>query len=133
MCGIGVDCLGLVYCVGIDAGGVADPGEPGEAFGYYGKLPNPRRLVEGLDALLVRIEPADRRAGDVGAFAMAGDLPIHLAILAGVDGRETLIHADPRARPPRVVEHGFSPPWPERNRGWWRYPRLARTSSAGKR
>jgi cell wall-associated NlpC family hydrolase len=123
--GVGVDCLGLVALVGVAAGVLEGADFLAAYGGYYGRLPNPARLVEGLNTFLVRIADGERRSGDVGAFAWgARELPMHLAILAERKGRATLIHAHARATPPRVVEHGYAADWPARCCGWWRYPGL---------
>lgn len=129
--GVGVDCLGLVQLVGLVAGVLEDADFLADYGGYYGRLPNPTRLVAGLDKHLVRIEARERRSSDVGLFAWGDrDLPMHLAIMAALPsaggGRETMIHAHARAFPrPRVVEHGYAAEWPARNHGFWRYPGLA--------
>lgn len=113
----GVDCLGLVICVGRELGLV---GQDAEAPGYYGRLPNPKRLVEGLDRFMDRT--ASAAIGDVIALSWgANKLPMHLAILAQVAGRATIIHANPRLNRPRVVEMGYAGDWPRRACGSWRF------------
>ena len=118
----GVDCLGLALLVGIGSGAlVASIDEPD----YYGRLPNPRRLVEGLARYMLPIALDQVGDGDVLALSwgLAG-APMHLAIRATWRERPTIIHGLALVRPPRVVEMGYAAEWPDRACSAWRYPRL---------
>lgn len=119
----GVDCLGLVICVGVAAGAVDAPDDP--ELEDYGRLPNPKRLVAGLDRRLVPIDKAEAGPADVLAFSWGLDgAPMHLAIMAEHRGRATIIHAFPLIVPQRVVEMSFAADWPPRLCAAWRYPRV---------
>lgn len=125
--GVGVDCLGLIEGVGLAAGVLEAADFLADYGGYYGRLPNPKRLVAGLERHLARIDPRERRSSDILLLAWGDDAqPMHLAILAYLSGRETMIHAHGRAKPPRVVEHGLVGEWarPGRCHGVFRYPGL---------
>lgn len=128
--GVGADCLGLIEQVGLATGALpALPADyDGLVGGYYGRLPNPRRLVGGLDRFLAPVGLEDeRRSSDVLLLSWGvGQLPMHLAILADHAGRPTMIHAHAKLKPvARVVEHGFAAEWPLRLRGVYRFPALA--------
>jgi cell wall-associated NlpC family hydrolase len=115
----GVDCLGLVLCVGqavgaLSAGDIAVPD--------YGTLPNPRRLVAAMDAHAPRLAHPDSLAFAatprqlVAGAAGPGDIlglswgsagnPMHLAILADYRGRSSIIHASPRDKAVKEVTLG---------------------------
>lgn len=124
--GAGVDCLGLILAVGFETGALArfDWADVPE----YGRLPNPKRLIEGCERYLVAIEPDQVGEGDVIALSwgISRDLPMHLAIRTEYRGRDMIVHAHAKAIPPRVVEHGYSAEWPLRFCSAWRYPELVR-------
>lgn len=110
----GVDCLGLVIVTGVGSGAVDDPGAALEPFEDYGRLPNPRRLVAGLDTFLTRACDT-AKPGDVLALHWgAAEMPMHLAILAEAEGRPSIIHAYPLVRPKRVLEVSYAGIWPNR-------------------
>lgn len=119
----GVDCLGVVLCVGYGCRALVGPIDIPD----YGKLPNPKRLVEAMDLGGVALPGGIDDAGDgdiIGiSWGVAGQ-PMHLAIRATYDGRSTIIHADPKSR--AVVETGFAGPWLAAAEGCpaWRYPLL---------
>lgn len=120
----GVDCLGLVIGVGVGSGALVEPGSIDVP--DYGQLPNPTRLVAGLARFMLAIDLADAGDGDVLAISWgARALPMHLAIRATYQGRATIIHAFPKARPARVVEMSFAGDWIERTCSAWRFPGLS--------
>lgn len=120
----GVDCLGLIIGTGVGSGAVADPNEAAQPWAEYSRVPNPRALLAGLADLMVPIDHAGD--GDVVALSWGErDLAQHLAIFATFEGRRTIIHADPRARPARVVEVTYGSDWPGRACSLWRFPGMA--------
>ncbi|HEY5411102.1 MAG TPA: hypothetical protein VIJ94_10295 [Caulobacteraceae bacterium] len=119
----GIDCLGLVILAGVESGAMQDPDEASWPFAAYGRLPNPKRLIESLGHFLKPIEICELRPADViGLSWGAKDLPMHLAIRAEFQGRASMIHALPLVKPPRVVETGYAGVWVEQTCGAWRYP-----------
>jgi NlpC/P60 family putative phage cell wall peptidase len=124
---VGTDCVGLIVGVGIAAGVLEWSAEAFAPWRGYGRLPNPRKMREGLERFLIEIEADQVRPGDIPWFAWREGRPMHLGIMATDDtlaeGRPTIIHATSLIG--RVVEHGFAGEWPDRVEGWWRYPGLA--------
>ncbi len=125
--GRGVDCVGLIIAVGLDAK-VLDWSEGRfEPWAGYGRLPNPRRMRAGLEEFLVEIEAADARDGDIPWFAWRAGRPMHVGILSTDDclgePRPMVIHATSTIG--QVVEHGFAAEWPGRVEAWFRYPGVA--------
>lgn len=121
--GAGVDCAMLTICVGRAVGVLDWTPERWAPFVAYGRLPNPAKMREAMATFLVEIAEAERAPGDVAWFAWRSGLPMHLAVMAEFEGRETMIHATQQIG--RVVEHGYVPPWTRRIDSWWRYPGLA--------
>lgn len=121
----GVDCLGLIILSGVSAGVLDPPDEVNWPYAEYGRLPNPRRLVETLNHFLTPIDLKDAGPADVISISWgARDLPMHLAIRAEFEQRASMIHAYAVLRPPRVVEISYAGDWVERTCGAWRYPGL---------
>lgn len=119
----GVDCLGLALAVGIGSGALDDPGPAADRWMEYARLPNPRRLVEGLTAFMRPLDIDRAAPADVIALSWgAAGLPMHLAVLAGTLDQLTIIHAFPKAK--KVVEMGFRGEWPARTCSAWRFPNL---------
>lgn len=116
----GVDCLGLVLVVGWATGAV-----PGDVvIPDYAKLPNPRVLVAAMDAAARRLPFAVPGDGDIIGLSWGKrDHPMHLALMATLDGRRTIIHASPRHG--RVLETGFAGGWAASFCAAWRFPNLA--------
>ena len=131
--GVGVDCVGLIVATGL-AVGVLDWSE--EAFAPwngYGRLPNPRKMREGLERFLLPISAEDVQDGDIPWFAWREGRPMHVGIMAtdcsfGA-ARPMIIHATSTVG--SVVEHGFAGEWPGRVEGWWRYPGLVYDATKG--
>lgn len=120
LCGHGADCGGLVFGVG-NALGLLDLGEAEwSAVANYGRQPHPLRMRAQMTRFLVEIERP--RFGDIAWLEWRDGLPMHLAILSLIDGRETIIHAWADAG--NVVEHDFSELWRSRVSSWWRYPKV---------
>lgn len=128
----GIDCLGLVVFVAIEAAVVPWTFADLIAAGgddYYGRVPNADRLVGMMDRFALPIAVADHRAGDVLALSWgARDVPMHLVIRVGRPGRQArdmIVHADPLAKPGRVVETGYAADFPDRACRAWRFAGLA--------
>ena len=126
--GVAVDCLHLMIETGVEADVLDRPSADYSPLYEYGRLPNPKRLIAGLEAHLLPLRKDEWGSGDVVALSWgARDLPMHVAIMAEFKGRPTLIHAYPLLRikgKPRVREMTFGADWPERACSFWRYPRL---------
>lgn len=122
LCGVGVDCVGLIRGVGHATGALPEDNEAWDRFGGYSRVPNPTRMGEGM-RLFLRPLDFDPQDGDIAWLHWRADLPMHLAIL-GTDhrGGATLIHSYSDAG--GVVEHGLTPEWLARVHSWWSYPDL---------
>ena len=122
LCGVGVDCVGLIRGVGHATGALPEDAEAWDRFGGYSRVPNPNRMGEGM-RLFLRPLDFDPQEGDIAWLHWRVDLPMHLAILASDHrGGLTLIHSYSEAG--GVVEHGLTPEWLARVHSWWRYPDL---------
>jgi NlpC/P60 family putative phage cell wall peptidase len=120
--GVGVDCVGLIRGVGHATGALPEDAEEWARFGGYSRIPNPRRMGEGMRQFL-RLVEGTPQPGDIAWLEWRDDLPMHLAILASdTRGGATLIHSYSDAG--GVVEHGLTPEWLARIKSWWRYPNL---------
>jgi NlpC/P60 family putative phage cell wall peptidase len=120
--GVGVDCVGLIRGVGHATGALPEDKEAWARFGGYSRIPNPRRMGEGMRQFL-RLVEGTPQPGDIAWLEWRDDLPMHLAILASDSrGGATLIHSYSDAG--GVVEHGLTPEWLARIKSWWRYPNL---------
>jgi hypothetical protein len=117
--GVAVDCVGLIIGVGINLDILDCTAESVRPWDGYARTPNPARMGEGLASHLVKIESPI--TGDIAWLGWRENLPMHLAILGSLDGRETLIHASGQIG--KCAEHDFSQEWCARVMGWWRYPR----------
>lgn len=110
----GVDCLGLLSGVASELGLRARDGSflAEHDMRAYSKSPDGALLQSRLAVLLLSIEEAHMRPGDVALFALDGR-PQHLAILSdyGV-GELGMIHAYAPAR--CVVEHRLDEAWRKR-------------------
>jgi NlpC/P60 family putative phage cell wall peptidase len=116
--GAGCDCAGLIRGVGAATGAVEVPPAEWKRWAAYGRQPNPPRMRECLETFLTEIK--DPGEGDICWLQWREGIPMHLAFLASMDGRQTLIHA--LSDIGRVVEHGFTNEWPDRVHSWWRFP-----------
>ena len=99
--GVGLDCAGLLICVGRECGLVAAD------FDVPAYLPQPdgSSLVQWCDAHLgPRVGRDAMRPGDA-VVVRAGVRPQHLALLGDYrHGGLSIIHASADAHPPRVIE-----------------------------
>lgn len=122
LCGVGVDCVGLIRGVGHATGALPQDEAAWRRFDGYGRLPNPRRMGEGMRQFL-RPAPGDPLPGDIAWLQWREDLPMHLAILATDSrGAATLIHSYSEVG--RVVEHALTPEWRARVLSWWQFPNI---------
>ena len=120
--GVGVDCVGLIRGVGQVTGALPDDAEAWARYDGYSRIPNPRRMGEGMRQFLRPVDGAPQE-GDIAWLQWRPDLPMHLAILASDHrGGATLIHSYSEAG--GVVEHGLTPEWLARVKSWWAYPNV---------
>lgn len=120
--GRGVDCIGLVKEVGIETGLLPLQPNATARFRHYGRLPDPRVLLEGLTAFLVALD-CDPKTPPVGSIALIdwGGGACHAGIIGEHAGRLTLIHVlELGGR--GCVEHSFTRHWASRVASFWRYP-----------
>jgi hypothetical protein len=126
--GVAVDCLHLMIETGVEADVLDRPSPDYSPLYDYGRLPNPNRLIAGLEAHMLPLRKDGWGPGDVVALSWgARDLPMHVAIMAEFRGRMTMIHAYPLlkiAGKRRVREMTYAADWPDRACSFWRYPRL---------
>lgn len=121
--GVGADCVGLIIGVGLAAGVTDWTPERHKPFSRYARTPHPERMRKAISTFLLPVERGAQRLGDVAWLEWRENLPMHLAILAELDERLTLIHAAGDIG--RVVEHDLDALWESRINSWWRYPGLA--------
>jgi cell wall-associated NlpC family hydrolase len=110
----GLDCLGLLLCVGHDIGYLQPKAfETLARIQDYQRYPDVRRLREGLDTWLTPAESSIVQAGDIILCRIEGRAQ-HLGIVGayGADDALTLIHA--YAPLQKVVEHRLDKRWRER-------------------
>lgn len=98
--GVGMDCSGLLLCVGRELGLIA----PDFDVPAYTPNPDGHSMVEWCDAYMTRIDQKDMQPGDV--ILLIVDLhPQHLGIVGDYPhGGFSIIHASNNVRPPRVIE-----------------------------
>lgn len=108
----GIDCVGLLICVGRDLGLCA----PDFDISGYAKRPEMGWLERELGTYL---QPgAAGLPGDVMLFAFAGE-PMHVGIVSDIG----LIHCY-SLFPRRCVEHGMDDHWKRRRRGCYAFKDL---------
>jgi hypothetical protein len=119
------DCVGLVRGICEDLELAHVPPALEHEFATYARAPNPRRMGELLETLLIPT-PIDPRAavddGFVAWIEWRPGLPMHLALTATFQQRPTLIHAAQLAG--KVVEHGFTAEWRNRVVSFWKLPNV---------
>ena len=93
---VGVDCLGLIICVGRDLDFLHDEFDRQD----YTHQPVAAVLLAGLRQHLVEVDLSDIRPGDILVLDVSGQ-PVHLGIRTDIG----LLHAYAPAG--RVVEHGL--------------------------
>jgi len=109
--GRAADCAAVVVCVAHTLG------LEYEEHLDYGRVPNPRRMMEELDKYLIRIRAIEAQPADVYFMAWK-KRPHHLALKTDVG----ILHAYNLVKPPRVVEHTLSPDWLARIKTAYRFP-----------
>lgn len=103
----GVDCGGLLLCVGEEAGlSLIHPGT-------YSMSPEPNLVLDAITANCDRIALLEIMPGDVLHFSFAGE-PRHVGIASDIG----VIHA--WAKPKKVVEHRLDEIWLRRLMGTYR-------------
>jgi len=104
---LGVDCGGLLICVGEEAGmQIIHPGA-------YSMSPDPKLIEETLLLHCTKIPNSERQPGDVLWFSFAGE-PRHVGLCSDIG----VIHA--WAKPNKVVEHRLDDIWLSRLVGTYR-------------
>lgn len=112
--GCGIDCPGLVICVGREVGVLA----PDFDYQNYGNYP--RNVIDLMGTYADVIALADLQPGDMAVFKLRVD-PTHIAFLSNFGDHQGLIHASLKNG---VVEHIFDLPWQSRLIGAFRYKGL---------
>lgn len=115
----GIDCLGLLYRVGeaLEFAGCAEASDA-EPWPHMleGKI-----LKSICDRMFRTIAPRQVQPGDILLFA-EGFRPSHVAIVAELQGRRTMIHAWYPAR--KVVENSIDQQWQNKIVACYRYPEV---------
>jgi hypothetical protein len=121
--GVGVECVGVILGVGTALGHISPLADLAFLkYRGYSRVPNPRRMLQGMCEYLVRrdepvgVIPPD---GSIGWFQWREDLPMHLAIVGTFDQRRTMIHAFNLVD--RCVENTLDEVWLARVHSWWAY------------
>ncbi len=125
--GVGVDCVGLIVGVGKALGVMGEDFDARfKLFDGYSRLPNPRKMLRGMELFLERAPAPTSSApgvGLIGWFEWREELPMHLAIIGSFEGRATMIHAYKPVG--RCVEHTLDELWSARINSFWQYRGLA--------
>lgn len=103
----GVDCGGLLLCIGKEAGLEIVPPQT------YSQSPDPDVIETALALHCTRIQVRDALPGDVYWLSFAGE-PRHVALASDIG----IIHA--WAKPGMVVEHRIDATWMRRIVSAWR-------------
>ncbi len=109
----GIDCAGLVICVGEELGLFESVETPN-----YSRYPD-GTLLPTCAKYLHAILSHTAQPGDVLVFAFDVD-PHHMGIVAEFDGQLTVIHSYAQAR--QVVENAIDPTWRPLIRGAFALP-----------
>lgn len=122
---VGVDCVGVILGTGKIAG-FMDPATTDaafKAFDGYSRVPNPRRMRQGMEIFLeladVAPDALEPPEGSIAWFQWRPELPMHLAVIGRFQGRVTMIHA--YALSDKCVEHGFDSTWRGRVNSFWKF------------
>lgn len=109
--GVGSDCIGLLGGIAARKG-VTQAWIDGTAAKYrgYGRDPNPDRLRQACNELLLPISISDARLADIFVFRFFKE-PQHFALISRVDPMY-IIHALAQSR--KVVEHRVDEVWRSR-------------------
>ena len=115
--GAGCDCIGLVKGVGVALGIVDyDPNSAlAKSFANYSKLPDSKRMREGLATWLISIPISEVTTGDI-LFMSWGRDPMHVAIKTD----RGIIHSYSMVK--KVIEHTLDEEWKRRIVAAYRYP-----------
>jgi cell wall-associated NlpC family hydrolase len=98
--GIALDCIGVPVCVSRELG-IKPPDFDVEP---YTRMPDGRTFLAVCDKHMTRVAQSALQPGDVVVFAV-GALPQHIGVIGNyLYGGHSIIHANMRADPPRVVE-----------------------------
>ncbi len=108
--GVGIDCAGLIVCVGKELGITEYDNRE------YGRLPNANRMENILKENLIEIQIHEALPGDVLFFAFDAE-PQHVGILSE---NNYVIHSYAAVK--KCVEHRIDDVWKDRIRAAYRYP-----------
>jgi NlpC/P60 family putative phage cell wall peptidase len=121
--GLGIDCVGLVLCIGEDLGLVDREGIPFRRLDYpnYAAQPTDRFVLEELRRRALT-QPIGREIepGEITAIRIP-HLPCHAAVAVDRAGVHYMIHAYDSG-PRQCVEHILSQAWRNRVVGVFRFP-----------
>lgn len=118
---VGVDCAGLVICIARELGLV----EHDFDINGYAPTPDGVSMQAACDQFMTRVQWGQVMPGDVLLIRFASD-PQHMAIVADyLHGGLSMIHADMRASPPRVLEMRLADVWRARVIQAYRLPGVA--------
>lgn len=117
--GYGIDCVGLIYCVGKELNIMDHDMSTELALKYLGypMVPKTPIVRQACEDYLVHIPHSKFAPGDV-VLMRYGRVARHVGIFAG----DTLIHVT--ARTGKCVEHSLNKKWRDRFCGYYRYPGL---------
>lgn len=117
--GYGIDCVGLIYCVGKELDIMEHDMSTKKALKYLGypAIPKTPIVRQACDEYLVKIPLSDFGPGDV-VLMRYGRIARHVGIFTG----HTIIQV--MARIGKCVEHSLDKKWRERFCGYYRYPGL---------
>jgi NlpC/P60 family putative phage cell wall peptidase len=110
--GVGVDCIGLLWCAlrdaGIEVPDVAD----------YARAPSGARLIQELESRFMRVHSTWQLA-DVLAFTWGDANPWHVGLVSGL-APPKIIHSYSHLG--KVTEMRLDPAWRRRVHSCWRVP-----------
>jgi NlpC/P60 family putative phage cell wall peptidase len=125
LCGVGVDCVGVILGVGRELELLEISPQAWAPFAAYTRQPNPARMRKAMQRFLIE-DPIPRHqlpaVGSIGWFGWREGLPMHLAIVADFEGRPSMIHAFEHMG--KCVENSIDEIWRARVDSWWQYPGL---------
>lgn len=113
----GVDCIGLLICVGEITGRVPENFERNN----YGRETDTVELIRKIKSYCEPLE-----APELGCLMTMswGQFPRHSALFCGYNrhGQPRMLHSFGKIGIHKVIEHGWTGPWPRVTNGFWRIP-----------
>jgi cell wall-associated NlpC family hydrolase len=119
----GVDCVGVVLCVGEELGVVCQDGRPllGNQYTDYGMQPAGTRVLEICIERLVRKNIAEMKPGDIVCMRTPTD-PTHVGIITSYGGVLYIVHAYDSPSFKMCKEHILDEKWRRRIVGVFEFP-----------